>query len=113
MSKQALIFAEGYRGRTLETKKVMGSEYLCGGQHEAIWSDEDRKTIEVSWAHQLGHEFYVIMLMADDLRPAAFMKVGVFGHIEKPVPEDFELTEQMLAAITELRSGDAGSDQSD
>lgn len=107
MSQNARSFGEGYRDGPLEVETLLGVEHLKAGQYEAIWTDDERTAIELSFVHQLGHSFIVLMLNADSLRPIAMIEAGVFGVMDKPVLKYYEnLSEPMLEAVARLKTSD-------
>lgn len=105
MSNQARIFAEGYRDKPLKTFKISGVDYLVAGQHEAIWNDPPSNSVlEVSYVVPTGHKFVVVVLMADSLQILKIYEVDIYGIDEKTPPRDFELDDNMVAAIARLKT---------
>lgn len=109
MSRNAQVFAEGYRERPLEVEERLGVTHLVPGQHEAIWTDAEQTVIELSYVHQLGHSFIVVMIDGESLEPMAMLEAGIFGVQEKPVPSYFRLSEKMTAAIAKLKTKDVAA----
>lgn len=106
MSSNAREFGEAYRDRPLEVEKRAGVEHLVAGQHEAIYVDVDEKMIELSYVVANGHTFVVIMLDAETLKDVGRIKVDSFGLREMGPFMGFKLSDEMMAAVTRLKTED-------
>jgi hypothetical protein len=103
--------AEDYLGRELEVESRAGVEHLKPGQHRARWLEEtlDESTpllAELSYCAGDGHTVVLVILDGDTLEPYGLtVRMSGAGLRYMETPEDFELSDAMRAAITELRPG--------